>query len=206
MEIHATRARLTVSAALTVTSILAACSGRTSGPGNAGGAVGAPCTPSVEGLPTFAGFGPTEVSVEDNNSTCASGICLVNHFQGLTTCPYGQDAQGNAPAGASACLTPGTSERVVPAPTAAVPPWCSDRTPAVAVTCSCRCANADGKTGDGAAYCTCGSGFTCTQLVSFVGAGNQQLAGAYCVASGSAYDPGASCATTCAPGAHACSR
>jgi hypothetical protein len=185
--------------------VVAACNGHTAGPGAAGGAIGASCTPSVEGLPTFAGFGAQEVSVEDNNPTCASGVCLVNHFQGLTSCPYGQDAQGDPPAGQAACLTPGTNEPVKPAPTSAVPPWCTDRTPAVAVTCSCRCANADGKTDDGATYCACGGGFTCTQLIAAV-APNSQLAGAYCVANATAYDPAASCGATCDPAVHACSR
>jgi hypothetical protein len=199
-------ARITASVAGATAIVLAACGGHASGTPSAGGAVGATCTPSIEGLPTFSGFGVQEISVEENNPTCASGLCLVNHFQGLTTCPYGQDVQGHPPAGQAACTTPGTHETVKPAPTAAVPAWCTDRPPTTAVTCSCRCANAAGKTDDGATYCTCGNGFTCTQLVTPVSSGNPQLAGAYCVASGTAYDPAASCATTCDPTAHACSK
>jgi hypothetical protein len=199
------RARMT-GIALATGIAVAACGGHTGSPDAGGGAVGATCTPSVEGLPTFSGFDVASISIEENNPTCATGLCLVNHFQGLTTCPYGQDVNGNPPAGQAACTTPGTHEPVKPAPTAAVPPWCTDRRPATAVTCSCRCANASGKTDDGATYCACGGGFTCTQLITPISSGNQQLAGAYCVANGTAYDPAASCATTCAPATNACSK
>ena len=57
-----------------------------------------------------------------------------------------------------------------------------------AVYCSCRCANIDGQTNDGANYCSCPDGFTCQQLVSSIGLGtNQELTGAYCIKSGTAY-------------------
>jgi hypothetical protein len=195
--------------------VLAACGGHAdAGGGGADAAsatltgvpVGSACTPSVEGLPTFPGFTPGEVVVEDHNPACGAGVCLANHFQGLTTCPYGQDAQGNAPAGQTPCAVPGTGQRVAPVPPAQVPPWCVDRPPSAAVYCSCRCANADGATDDGAAYCACGSGFTCTQLIAPIGAGDPLLTGAYCVANGTAFDPAASCASMCDPTTHACAK
>ena len=69
------------------------------------------------------------------------------------------------------------------------------------VYCSCRCANADGKTDDGANYCEkCPSGFSCTQLIDNLGLGNQQLAGAYCIRNGTKYDKKTLDLTPCMPG------
>jgi hypothetical protein len=85
-----------------------------------------------------------------------------------------------------------------------VKPACTDRQSAKTVTCSCRCANAAGKTDDGAQYCSCTGGFACTQLVPELTVGDP-LAGAYCIANGTAYDPLTSCTGTagCDPTNHA---
>jgi hypothetical protein len=72
-------------------------------------------------------------------------------------------------------------------------PQCTQRTAANAVYCSCRCANVNGATNDGANYCDCPDGFTCTQLVSSIGAMDQGLTGAYCVKNGTKYDPNQVC-------------
>jgi len=56
------------------------------------------------------------------------------------------------------------------------------------VYCSCRCANADGNTDDGARYCECPSGFTCRKLIDNLGLGSEQLAGSYCIRDGTDYD------------------
>jgi hypothetical protein len=149
--------------------------------------VGAPCIPAEELSPTFAGFDEQEVSTDTKNPDCV-GVCLVDHFRGRTTCPYGQ-----------ACTVPGSSAAV----TAQVHAQCVDRAAAKVVTCSCRCANADGHTDDGASYCACPSGFTCAQLVTPIGQGDA-LSGAYCIAQGTAYDRTNACAATCDPTSAPC--
>jgi hypothetical protein len=192
--------------------LLAACGGTTSpaaatdgGADSApSGAIGASCTPEIEQSPTFGGFRLNEVNLEENSPSCGGAVCLVNHFEGLTTCPYGQDASGHPPPGASACVTPVTGQPVAPDPAVGVPPQCTDRRPSSAVYCSCRCANADGRTDDGATYCTCPGSFTCTQLVTSIGTPGDTTSGAYCVEDGTNYDPRVSCPTLCDPSAQAC--
>jgi hypothetical protein len=165
------------------------------------GPVGTQCVPSTEDVATFDGFEVHEVNVVGPSSGSASGgtVCVVDHFQGRVTCPYGQDAQGHAPAGASPCSTPDG-----PAVVGAVHPWCTDRPASKVVTWSCRCANAQGDTNDGYPYCVCPASTTCTQLVPSVGAAEDDFSGAYCVPNGTQYDPAASCLVSCDPTAHPC--
>lgn len=66
-------------------------------------ALGAPCVPSEELQPNFGSVGSAEVSLDNSSSSCSSGICLVNHFQGRVSCPYGQDA------GRQECFIPGSN-------------------------------------------------------------------------------------------------
>ena len=57
-------------------------------------------------------------------------------------------------------------------------------------TCSCRCANAQGKKDDGAKYCDCPENYACTPLIKDLGLGNAQLSGSYCVKKNKVYSPG----------------
>jgi hypothetical protein len=158
--------------------------------------------PAFEESPTFTGFSASEINLVTDDPSCGGGTCLVNGFQGLTTCPYGQDANGRSPSpSVPACTTPGTGQPVTSSGPggATVQPQCTDRRPSSTVYCTCRCANADGQTDDGADYCSCPDGFTCTQLVSSLGSANIPLAGAYCIKGGTAYDPATACARTCDP-------
>jgi hypothetical protein len=180
--------------------------------------IGDPCTPEEEYDPSFTGFSYKEVNVESRSFQCQTRLCLVNHFQGRVSCPYGQTPSGMPPPPATTCATdnsgagccipgvgagvtgkdPTTGQYLNPNPTtgqAKVFPQCLDRTAADAVYCSCRCANINGQTNDGSNYCTCPSGFDCKQLVTSIGAGNEGLTGAYCVKSGTEYDPNSSCQT-----------
>jgi hypothetical protein len=173
--------------------------------------VGDPCTPEQEYDPSFLGFSKDEVSVESKSFQCQTRLCLVDHFQGRVSCPYGQPADGGAYSPAGPCQTPGIDKPVTgrdalgnlvdPIKQAAVLPQCSKRTAVDAVYCSCRCANINGQTNDGSNYCKCPDGFACTQLVGSIGATDQGLTGAYCVKTGAQYDPLASCtgAATCQP-------
>lgn len=55
-----------------------------------GGGVGDPCVPEEEYLENFAGFKLTEENIESRSFQCQTRICLVNHFQGRVSCPFGQ--------------------------------------------------------------------------------------------------------------------
>jgi hypothetical protein len=159
--------------------------------------VGDPCTPEQEYDKSFLGFSQSEVSVESKSFQCETRLCLVDHFQGRVSCPYGQSGDGGVNAPATGCFTPGTNVRVDGedpngmivdmTKQALVQPQCLSRTAANAVYCSCRCANVNGDTNDGANYCTCPDGFSCTQLVPSIGATDQGLTGAYCVKSNAQY-------------------
>ncbi|AKT41636.1 uncharacterized protein CMC5_058430 [Chondromyces crocatus] len=56
------------------------------------GGVGDPCIPEDEYDPGFAGFKVTEENIESRSFQCQTRICLVNHFQGRSSCPLGQAA------------------------------------------------------------------------------------------------------------------
>jgi hypothetical protein len=182
-----------------------------SGTGCKSTGIGDPCTPESEYDPTFAGFVEQEVSTEGESFQCQTRLCLVNHFQGRATCPYGQDAMGHAifPATA-ACFTPGIPVAVTGPVTASgapvdsmvgatVEPQCTERTKDQTVYCSCRCADINGTQSSGGTFCNCPDGFSCTQLVPSSGAADQGLTGAYCIKSGTEFDSsgGASTCTTC---------
>jgi hypothetical protein len=161
--------------------------------------IGAPCIPSLELSPTFAAFDENTVTVDEGNAACGGGVCLVNHFRGRASCPYGQSSTGTAIAPASPCTVPGTSTPVRPNDPSSrqtVPSQCADRTASADVTCSCRCANGEGKTDDGAHYCACPSGFSCAQIVPVLVAGDTR-AGGYCVRDGTAYDRSSACSVSC---------
>jgi hypothetical protein len=203
--------------------------------------VGDPCTPEQEYDPSFLGFAESEVSVESKSFQCETRLCLVNHFRGRVSCPYGQNSDGSpiqpavacatnvtprpdgtAPACANqmpqswGCCAPGTNAPISgwdptcqgleagspfdtpcsasntsstpQACNSAVLGQCIDRTADTAVYCSCRCADVNGQTNDGSNYCTCPDGFTCTQLVSSIGATDSGLTGAYCMKNNTAYN------------------
>jgi hypothetical protein len=203
------------------------------GSGCAPGGVGDPCIPEAEYNTCFAGFSQTEVNTESRSFQCQTRLCLVNHFQGRVSCPYGQTAQGTGqlacqdgttPMGgppyvactsltASATNTAGAfvgcpSEPTCTIPGGAtvigsatstlaqqfqiqvsVPAQVTPRQTENAVYCSCRCANAEGNTNDGEVYCQCPDGFECAQqLVTQISASNGNLAGGYCIKSGTAYN------------------
>jgi hypothetical protein len=182
-----------------------------SGTGCQSTGIGDPCTPEKEYDPTFSGFVEQEVSTEGESFQCQTRLCLVNHFQGRATCPYGQDSMGNAISPAmNACSTPGIPTPVTgPVNKDGTPvdatlgkkvlPQCTERTKDQTVYCSCRCADING-TQNGGTFCNCPDGFTCTQLVSSLSASSDQgLIGAYCIKSGTAFDSnsGATTCTTC---------
>ena len=115
-----------------------ACSGGASGEGagadagaGAAAGVGDPCTPAQEADSSFLGFDEKQVEVETRSAACATGVCLVNHFRGRASCPYGQSADGSAPSGGQPCITTSgaavTGSASNPAKRALVAPQCVDR-------------------------------------------------------------------------------
>jgi hypothetical protein len=173
--------------------------------------IGDPCTPEREYDTTFSGFVEQEVSTEGESFQCQSRLCLVNHFQGRVSCPYGQSATGMAvPPATQPCFTPGIASPVTgPLDSTGAPvdktvgesvsPQCTDRTADKTVYCSCRCADING-TQNGGNFCNCPDGFSCTQLVSSLSAATDQgLTGAYCIKAGTQFSDSATSA-----GANAC--
>ncbi len=164
--------------------------------------VGDPCTPEQEFQPTFQGFDQKEVLLESKSFQCQTRLCLVNHFKGRVSCPYGQK-NGTAPTGAKdPCFVPGSTDPIIgnAADTAngkTVSAQCLDRTADKAVYCSCRCQNVDGRTDDGANYCKCPDGFHCGQLVTSIGASNEGLTGGYCVKDGTDFKTSDNCGQSC---------
>jgi len=160
--------------------------------------VGDPCTPEQEYDPTFNGFDEKEVNVESKSFQCRTRVCLVNHFRGRVSCPYGQSSDAQPPSGASACVIPGTTTAVTgdPADTrkkALVAPQCVDRVADKAVYCSCRCADINGQKPGDQTFCDCPDGFACTPLVTSIGQGNEGLTGSYCIKNGTQYNVNTAC-------------
>jgi hypothetical protein len=157
------------------------------------GGVGDPCTPEDEYQRTFAGYAVTETNIESRSFQCETRLCLVNHFQGRTSCPYGQSqASVNDADETSWCHIPGTADpanRIQnPDKTPVeVRPQLTGRRAEDAVYCSCRCAGPD----PGARYCACPSGYTCSELLKDIGLGSSELAGSYCIKTGTEYNKAA---------------
>lgn len=203
--------------------VAAACGGQVDNRYN-GARIGQPCTPAVEDAQSFNGFRANEVSVElpDANADPGVLVCLVDHFRGRVSCPYGQSVDGTElpnidgatggafPAGVGPCKTPQLDVPVIgnsadPQTGALVEPQCADRRAAMTVTWSCRCAAADGTTNDGATYCTCPGGTECAQLVSPIGPTTNDVSGAYCIPTGTEYQAFSACVVPCDPAVTTCS-
>jgi hypothetical protein len=139
--------------------------------------VGKRCTPSDERQPYFSGFEVTEFAVDVPADGCETNLCLVNHFQGRTSCPYGQtdsDAKGTSQTPEELlCHVPGSAERV----TVPVSRQFTRRRSADSVYCSCQCGGPD----PNGNYCACPTDFQCAKLTG---------AYAYCIKSGTEYVSG----------------
>jgi len=170
------------------------------------GGIGDPCTPEDEYQQGFNGFNEKEVNVESKSFQCETRVCIVNHFRGRVSCPYGQTQEtldaNAAPTAPDRCRVPGTNgthclnaegfPAACPGATniddikVAVPPQLLQRSAQDTVYCSCRCKGPD----PNANYCECPSGYECSELVKELGLpGRAQLAGSYCIKQGTAYDP-----------------
>ena len=170
------------------------------------GGVGDPCTPEDEYQQNFNGFQVTETNVESRSFQCETRLCLVNHFQGRVSCRLGQSASVGAPYSDPGAMPPNQNQNPDWKPQCSIPGTAVDRAnrdsldninvevkaqlvgrqTEKAVYCSCRCDGPD----KNARYCECPEGFQCEEVVQNLkitpGAG--QLAGSYCIRSGSKYD------------------
>jgi hypothetical protein len=138
--------------------------------------VGDPCIPEDEYTSSFSGFSLEEVSTESRSFQCQTRLCLVNHFQGRVSCPYGQTSEDAN--GQPKCFVPDTQ---VPIRQPVVPQLLARRADE-AVYCSCRCDGPD----PAGRYCECPSGFACVELVPKFSSA-QELAGSYCVREGTEF-------------------
>jgi hypothetical protein len=157
------------------------------------GGIGDPCIPEDEYQQFFSGYSETEVNLESRSFQCETRLCLVNHFRGRVTCPYGQVENDTRP-DAQLCHVPGTegSDNRIQV---AVNKQYTGRSPANSVYCSCRCGGPD----PNGRYCKCPTGFQCVTLLDYIEClGFKELAGAYCVKDGTEFidgetDPGTTC-------------
>jgi hypothetical protein len=185
------------------------------------GGVGDPCTPEDEYNTDFAGFKVTEENIESRSFQCQTRICLVNHFQGRVSCPFGQtnpppafdsakgcqnaesdnfnglsDAEKTAKIAAESekpCCVPGT-DTVINAEVCGQCAGNTNRNHNQAVYCSCRCGVADGEPDDpNFNFCECPDSYECAQIRPNVGLGDKQLTGKYCILKGTAFKDEADC-------------
>jgi hypothetical protein len=175
------------------------------------GGVGDPCTPEDEYQQNFNGFQVTETNVESRSFQCETRLCLVNHFQGRVSCRRGQASQvddmGNPLSGGAYnphCSIPGTLPSQTPTDpnnvNVKVAAQLVGRQTEKAVYCSCRCDGPD-KT---AKYCECPTGFECAPVVEQLVSAAGQLAGSYCIRTGTRYDPNDPLNDTCNDNPTAC--
>jgi hypothetical protein len=162
--------------------------------------IGDPCVPEQEFNEDFNGFDVKEVNVESKSFQCRTRLCLVNHFQGRVSCPYGQNLDGTPKNGSNVpCKVPGTDVNIVGAGDAdprkqkSVASQCVDRAADKTVYCSCRCADINGEKPGDQTFCDCPDGFTCERLVTSIGKGNEGLTGSYCIKNNTKYDPTTAC-------------
>jgi len=149
------------------------------------GGVGDPCVPEDEYQRYFSGYEVGEVNIETRSFQCETRICLVNHFQGRASCPYGQPSSGGGP---TRCHVPGSTQ-ATGAVEVEVKPQILNRRATHAVYCSCRCGKATGSIAEeNVRYCTCPDGFACVEVLPDIHVGPNYITGSYCVKAGTEYD------------------
>lgn len=181
------------------------------------GGVGDPCIPEDEYRQSFNGYAVTEVNVESKSFQCETRVCIVNHFQGRASCPFGQlpkiidpGADHKPPSDSARCRIPGTDgTHCIDRNDNNKQKQCAESNPAAGLvnideitvpvasqlversaqdTVYCSC-RCDGPDPN-ARYCECPSGYECKELVKELGLpGKAQLAGSYCIKAGTEYLP-----------------
>jgi hypothetical protein len=92
------------------------------------------------------------------------------------------------------CCLPGTDTPVAQFVCGQCAPK-SNRNADQAVYCSCRCGPAEGESAENANFCSCPNGYSCEEIRRDLGISDAQLAGKYCIKTGTKYpeDSGNSC-------------
>ncbi len=169
--------------------------GDSGGGGTDGDPWGTPCLPFEEQWPSFSGYNVEQVTVLESDPACGTGVCLVNHFQGRVSCPYGQSLADLSlpPDDPRRCRIPDAAGWATEgAVEAEALPQLLDRRAEDVVQCSCRCAGPD----PSADYCTCPSGMECVEVAPDLGF-QRGYEGSYCIAAGTTYDSSAVGTITC---------
>jgi hypothetical protein len=126
------------------------------------GGVGDPCIPNDEFSAQYSGATESGAQIEDRSFQCETRVCLVKHFRGRVSCPFGNAEGRDSPlipeaysgADSEECFVPGTTTPVeVP-----VNSQCQPRKGQV--YCSCRCDGED----SAAKYCECPEGYDCKEV------------------------------------------
>lgn len=126
------------------------------------GGVGDPCIPNDEFSASYSGASEKGAQIEDRSFQCETRVCLVKHFRGRVSCPFGNEEGRSSPLLSEAysgpdakdCMVPGTDIKVeVP-----VNSQCKARKGHV--YCSCRCDGED----SAAKYCECPEGYECKEV------------------------------------------
>lgn len=154
------------------------------------GGVGDPCIPNDEFSSKYGGATETGAAIEDRSFQCETRVCLIKHFRGRVSCPFGntkgrndQGVPGYSGTDADDCVVPGTNQKVeVP-----VQPQCADRKEDV--YCSCRCDGTDTK----AKYCECPSGFKCEEVTKSLDETLVRPGDKYCVKKEDTFKDGGEC-------------
>jgi hypothetical protein len=136
------------------------------------GGVGDPCIPNLEYSASNEGAVETGAQIEDRSFQCETRVCLINHFRGRVSCPFGNQEGGSVyDEGKAECFVPGTNVKVE----AAVKPQCKERKDNV--YCSCRCAGDDAD----AKYCECPNGYVCDTVTNSLDPTIMRPGDKYCV-------------------------
>ena len=147
------------------------------------GGVGDPCIPNTEYNPADQGASESGAQIEDRSFQCETRVCLINHFRGRVSCPFGNKGGGSTYSDAEDCFVPGTGVKV----TANVKPQCPDRKDSV--YCSCRC----GGTDSAAKYCDCPSGYVCQEVTASLDPTLMRPHDKYCVRENDSREDNYSC-------------
>jgi hypothetical protein len=156
------------------------------------GGIGDPCIPEDEFNADFAGFKISQENIESRSFQCESRLCLVNHFQGRTSCPAGQPPRTSCGGPDASCS--GDGEKCVEA--GAFAPDCTSNA-------ECNGFAGDGAVCNGAGFCECND-TSCPE--GYLCDGDSKQCKAYvCHKPGNCQDPSADAAANegkacCIPG------
>lgn len=120
------------------------------------GGVGDKCTSEDEFKDTFRGFSLSEALTESRSFSCQTRVCLVNHFQGRTTCPYGQETPSDPDSAATECQDQDSMAADRDADAERKKACCVPGMKTRVKTAVCgQCDAEHGRNADSAVYCSC---------------------------------------------------